>query len=159
MEDSINKKTNSGLNHRKLLKSGLALAAMLSSACKVPMMSATAGASSNRYGSQVKGRHKPGTPEVSSVGPGVHYMSRKYATEVPSRPEMQNIIRTAFDHDSIFYDAAGAYGLIEVEHGIAPFRDKVVIASKFGWNIDLNTGQRLPKAVLQCPGVVVPSKK
>jgi aryl-alcohol dehydrogenase-like predicted oxidoreductase len=28
--------------------------------------------------------------------------------------------------------------------GVAPFRDKVVIASKFGWNIDLETGRRLP---------------
>ena len=28
--------------------------------------------------------------------------------------------------------------------GVAPFRDKVVIASKFGWNIDLETGERRP---------------
>ena len=28
--------------------------------------------------------------------------------------------------------------------GVAPFRDKVVITSKFGWNIDLETGQRRP---------------
>ncbi len=28
--------------------------------------------------------------------------------------------------------------------GIAPFRDKVVITSKFGWNIDLETGERRP---------------
>ncbi|MET0646555.1 MAG: aldo/keto reductase, partial [Pyrinomonadaceae bacterium] len=47
-----------------------------------------------------------------------------------------------------FYDAAEAYGPHEVERilgeGVAPFRDKVVITSKFGWNIDLETGQRRP---------------
>jgi len=47
-----------------------------------------------------------------------------------------------------FFDAAEAYGPHEVERilgeGVAPFRDKVVITSKFGWNIDQKTGQRLP---------------
>lgn len=37
-----------------------------------------------------------------------------------------------------------AYGPHEVERilgeGVTPFRDKVVITSKFGWNIDLETG-------------------
>ena len=47
-----------------------------------------------------------------------------------------------------FYDSAEAYGPHEVERilgeGIAPFRNEVVITSKFGWNIDLETGQRRP---------------
>ena len=47
-----------------------------------------------------------------------------------------------------FFDAAEAYGPHEVERilgeGVAPFRDKVVITSKFGWNIDLETGERRP---------------
>jgi aryl-alcohol dehydrogenase-like predicted oxidoreductase len=61
---------------------------------------------------------------------------------------MHNIIRTAFDHGVTFYDAAEAYGPHEVERilgeGIEPFRDQVVITSKFGWNIDLETGARRP---------------
>jgi aryl-alcohol dehydrogenase-like predicted oxidoreductase len=61
---------------------------------------------------------------------------------------MINIIRTAFDRGVTFYDAAEAYGPHEVERilgeGIAPFRDKVVITSKFGWNIDQETGERRP---------------
>jgi aryl-alcohol dehydrogenase-like predicted oxidoreductase len=61
---------------------------------------------------------------------------------------MFNIIRTAFDHGVTFYDAAEAYGPHEVERilgqGVAPFRDKVVITSKFGWNIDQETGERRP---------------
>jgi aryl-alcohol dehydrogenase-like predicted oxidoreductase len=94
------------------------------------------------------GRRKLGSLEISSVGLGVQNMSRTYQTTVPSRPEMLNIIRTAFDRGLTFYDAAEVYGPHEVERilgeGVAPFRNRVVIASKFGWNIDLETGKRLP---------------
>jgi aryl-alcohol dehydrogenase-like predicted oxidoreductase len=61
---------------------------------------------------------------------------------------MHNIIRNAFDRGLTFYDAAEAYGPHEVERilgeGVEPFRNQIVIASKFGWNIDLETGERLP---------------
>lgn len=94
------------------------------------------------------GRRKLGTLEVSSVGLGVQNMSRTYQTTIPTRAEMFNIIRTAFDRGVTFFDAAEAYGPHEVERilgeGVAPFRDKVVITSKFGWNIDLETGARRP---------------
>ncbi len=92
------------------------------------------------------GRRKLGLLEVSSVGLGVQNMSRTYQTTIPTRYEMLNIIRTAFDHGVTFYDAAEAYGSHEVERilgeGVEPFRDKIVIASKFGWNLDLKTGER-----------------
>jgi aryl-alcohol dehydrogenase-like predicted oxidoreductase len=95
----------------------------------------------------VHGRRKLGSLEVSSVGLGVQNMSRKYETTVPYRPEMIDIIRAAYDHGVTFFDTAEAYGPFECERilgeSIAPFRDKVVIASKFGWNIDLLTGQFL----------------
>jgi aryl-alcohol dehydrogenase-like predicted oxidoreductase len=68
---------------------------------------------------------------------------------------MINIIRAAFDREVTFFDAAEAYGPHEVERilgeGVAPFRDRVVITSKFGWNIDLETGERRPGAE-QPPG-------
>jgi aryl-alcohol dehydrogenase-like predicted oxidoreductase len=94
------------------------------------------------------GRRRLGALEVSSVGLGVQNMSRTYQTTVPSRPEMIRIIRAAFDHGITFFDSAEAYGPLEVERilgeGAQPFRDKVVLATKFGWNIDPNTGRRLP---------------
>ena len=94
------------------------------------------------------GRRKLGALEVSSLGLGVQNMSRTYQTTVPSRPEMINIIRTAYERGVTFYDAAEAYGPHEVERilgeGVAPFRDKVVVASKFGWDIDLKSGERRP---------------
>ena len=92
------------------------------------------------------GRRKLGRLDVSSVGLGVQNMSRTYQTTVPGRPEMLNIIRTAFDRGVTFYDAAEAYGPHEVERilgeGVAPFRDKIAIATKFGFDIDFETGAR-----------------
>lgn len=93
-------------------------------------------------------RRKLGSLEVSAVGLGVQNMSRTYQMTVPTRTEMHNIIRAAFDHGVTFFDAAEAYGPHEVERilgeGIKGFRGKVAITSKFGWNIDLETGKRLP---------------
>lgn len=94
------------------------------------------------------GRRRLGSLEVSSVGLGVQNTSRTYQTTIPTRPEMRNIIRAAFDHGVTFFDAAEAYGPFEVERilgeGIAPFRNEVVITSKFGWNIDPETGEFRP---------------
>jgi aryl-alcohol dehydrogenase-like predicted oxidoreductase len=54
----------------------------------------------------------------------------------------------SFDRGVTFFDAAEAYGPHEVERilgeGVEPFRNQVVITSKFGWNIDLETGVRGP---------------
>jgi aryl-alcohol dehydrogenase-like predicted oxidoreductase len=96
----------------------------------------------------MSGRRKLGALEVSNIGLGVQNMGRKYDTTVPYRPEMINIIRAAYDNGVTFFDTAEAYGPFECERilgeSITPFRDKVVITSKFGWNIDLETGQRRP---------------
>ncbi len=93
-------------------------------------------------------RRKLGTLEVSSIGLGVQNMARTYQTTIPSRPEMINLIRAARDHGVTFFDTAEAYGPHECERilgeAIAPFRNEVVITSKFGWNIDLETGERRP---------------
>jgi aryl-alcohol dehydrogenase-like predicted oxidoreductase len=149
MDNSIDKKAGIGFNRRDLLKTGLVLAggAFLPASCKTSAR--VAGANTNSSKAQVITRRKlGGTLEVSSVGLGVQNMSRKYTTEVPSRPEMHNIIRTAFDHGVTLFDAAEAYGPLEVERilgeALVPIRNKVVIETKFGWNIDQKTGQRLP---------------
>src|SRR4029450_9134918 len=58
---------------------------------------------------------------------------------------MINIIRAAYDHGVTFFDTAEAYGPFECERilgeSIAPFRNNVVITSKFGWNLGPETGQ------------------
>ena len=113
--------------------------------------SAQTAGSGTSAAAQASGRRKLGSLEVSSVGIGVQNMSRTYQTTIPTRPEMINIIRTAFDRGVTFYDAAEAYGPHEVERilgeGIAPFRDKLVITSKFGFDVDLETGERRPARI------------
>jgi aryl-alcohol dehydrogenase-like predicted oxidoreductase len=140
-------KKNHAVNRRCFLRtSGTVAAAAVTVGLSSPASSQQA--SPVLTPAAVNGRRKLGALEVSSVGLGVQNMSRTYQTTVPTRPEMINIIRTAFDRGITFFDAAEAYGPHEVERilgeGIEPFRNNVVIASKFGWNIDLETGERRP---------------
>ncbi len=90
-------------------------------------------------------RRKLGSLEVSSVGLGVQNMSRKFNTTVPYRPEMIALIRSAHDQGVTFFDTAEAYGPLECERilgeSIAPFRNRVAITTKFGFDIDPETGQ------------------
>ncbi len=94
------------------------------------------------------GRRRLGKLEVSEIGMGVQNTSRKYETTVPYRPQMINLIRAAFDRGVTHFDSAEAYGPHEVERilgeAVQPFRNQVQISSKFGWNIDQETGRRLP---------------
>lgn len=146
MDHAIEKSTV-GLNRRNLLKSGLLLAggALLPT---TGVAAAPAAASLATPKNRVSTRRKLGTLEVSSIGLGVQNMSRTYQTTVPNRAEMRHIIRTAYENGVTLFDAAEAYGPFEVERilgeAVAPFRNKVVIETKFGWNIDQKTGQRLP---------------
>jgi aryl-alcohol dehydrogenase-like predicted oxidoreductase len=131
------------ISRRGLLGAAGGLALMLdgSPAAAAPVAGGTAAPSPI-------GRRKLGSLEVSAIGLGVQNMSRTYQTTIPSRPEMLRIIRAAYDRGVTFFDAAEAYGPLEVERilgeGAAPFRDKIVLATKFGWNIDPETGQRRP---------------
>jgi aryl-alcohol dehydrogenase-like predicted oxidoreductase len=144
-------------SRRKFLAAAAGMAA-------APMVAATSFPANAQQGAQgvgnggqgagaatVSGRRKLSSLEVSSVGLGVQNMHRTYQTTIPSRPEMINIIRTAFDRGVTFFDCAEAYGPHACERilgeAIASFRDKVVITSKFGWDVDLETGERRPGLV------------
>jgi aryl-alcohol dehydrogenase-like predicted oxidoreductase len=153
MKRSMYKKSDMEMNRRQLIKSGLFLAGgsfLASVTCEQNIM-----ANDNRNSlkentstSASPGIRKLGRLEVSSIGLGVQNMSRTYQTTVPSRKEMHNIIRTALDHGVTLFDAAEAYGPFEVERilgeALVSIRNKAVIETKFGWNIDQKTGQRLP---------------
>lgn len=139
------------MDRRSVLKTaGLALAGSALAPLAFGYTANSATESEAENGKKIKSdKRKLGNSlEVSSIGIGVQNMSRTYQTTIPTRSEMFSIIRTAYDNGVTFFDAAEAYGPHEVERilgeGVESFRDKIVIASKFGWNIDFETGKRLP---------------
>lgn len=136
------RKNDNGMNRRNFLGLGIGLAATT-----VLSKSGVAAPTISTQTSPI-GRRKLGRLEVSAIGMGVQNMHRKHDTTVPYRPEMIRILRAAYDRGVTFFDCAEAYGPWENERilgeAIAPFRDKVQITSKFGWNIDQETGQRRP---------------
>jgi hypothetical protein len=104
-----------GIKRRTFLaaSSGLAALPLIGGAMA---QSAESPISAVRYPSATaSGRRRLATLEVSAIGLGVQNMSRTYQTTIPTRTEMHNIIRTAFDRGVTFFDAAEAYGPHEVE--------------------------------------------
>jgi len=80
--------------------------------------------------------------EVSALGLGCMGMSYGYGP-APDKNEMISLIRTAFERGITFFDTAEAYGPFANEElvgqAVAPFRRKVIIATKFGFKIDPNS--------------------
>jgi aryl-alcohol dehydrogenase-like predicted oxidoreductase len=83
--------------------------------------------------------------EVSAIGLGCMGMSVNYGP-APDKKEMIALIRTAVEQGVIFFDTAEGYGPFVNEElvgeALAPHRDRVVIATKFGFDIDPETRQR-----------------
>ena len=83
--------------------------------------------------------------EVSAVGLGCMSMSSAYGPPA-DKGEMIKLIRAAHDFGVTHFDTAEAYGPFANEElvgeALQPIRDKVVIATKFGFDIDLETGDR-----------------
>jgi aryl-alcohol dehydrogenase-like predicted oxidoreductase len=77
--------------------------------------------------------------EVSALGLGCMGMSRSF-DPIPDRQEMIALIRTAVERGITFFDTAEIYGPFVNEElvgeALAPFRSQVVIATKFGFNLD-----------------------
>ena len=76
--------------------------------------------------------------EVSALGLGCMGMSFSYG-EVKDKQEMISLIRTAVDQGITFFDTAEVYGPFTNEElvgeALAPLRDRVVIATKFGFDL------------------------
>jgi aryl-alcohol dehydrogenase-like predicted oxidoreductase len=83
--------------------------------------------------------------EVSAIGFGCMGLSFGYGPPIDKQQGI-SLIRAAFERGVTFFDTAEAYGpfLNEelVGEALAPFRGRVVIATKFGFDIDPETGQR-----------------
>jgi aryl-alcohol dehydrogenase-like predicted oxidoreductase len=83
--------------------------------------------------------------EVSDLGLGCMGMTSGYGPAA-DKQEMIALIRKAVELGVTFFDTAEAYGPFINEQlvgeALAPLRSRVVIATKFGFDIDLNTGVR-----------------
>src|SRR6266436_7005208 len=82
---------------------------------------------------------KLGKLEVSELGLGCMSISANYGPPAP-RDQGIKVIRAAHEKGITFFDTAEVYGPYTNEElvgeALAPFRDKVVIASKFGFNVE-----------------------
>ena len=83
--------------------------------------------------------------EVSALGLGCMGMSFGYGP-AGEKNEMISVIRAAFERGITFFDTAEVYGPFTNEElvgeAIAPFRDDVVIATNFGFELDPATGKQ-----------------
>ncbi|MDT3329345.1 MULTISPECIES: aldo/keto reductase [Microbacterium] len=81
--------------------------------------------------------------QVSAIGLGAMGMSQSYGPNPGDRSEMIAVLRSALDAGVTFFDTAEVYGPYVNEElvgeALEPVRDQVVIATKFGW--DIQNGQ------------------
>jgi aryl-alcohol dehydrogenase-like predicted oxidoreductase len=84
--------------------------------------------------------------EVSAIGLGCMGMSFGYGPP-KNKQEMIALLRAAVERGVTFFDTAEAYGPFTNEklvgEGLAPFRDRVVIATKFGFKLDPKSGRSI----------------
>ncbi len=89
---------------------------------------------------------KLGTLEVSEIGFGAMSFASTYGPS-PEKAEAIRVIRGAHDLGVTFFDTAEVYGPwtneVLLGEALAPIRDKVVVATKFGFDVDPSNGARL----------------
>ena len=83
--------------------------------------------------------------DVSAIGLGCMGMSWSYGPP-KDKQEMIALIRAAVERGITFFDTAEVYGPLTNEElvgeALAPFRGKVVIATKFGWEPNLSDSNK-----------------
>ena len=81
--------------------------------------------------------------EVSALSLGA--MGYGKSRDIPDRAQMISLLRGAVERGMNFFDTAESYGPWTNEEMVgeafAGIRDKVIIATKFGWDIDQTTGE------------------
>jgi aryl-alcohol dehydrogenase-like predicted oxidoreductase len=91
------------------------------------------------------GKRRLGTLEVSELGFGCMNIAWAYGPSTEKRQAVK-LIRAAYENGTTFFDTAEVYGPFYSEEvvgeALSPFRDKVVIATKFGFEVDPETRER-----------------
>jgi len=131
---------NSGIDRREFITAGLMMAAVAT----LPKIAFAA--APPRIQSQPIPRRKLGPLEVSALGLGCMSMNGGQYNPPKDKREMIRLIHQAVDRGVTFFDTAEVYGPFINEElvgeALAPFREKVVIATKFGFDLDYETGRR-----------------
>jgi aryl-alcohol dehydrogenase-like predicted oxidoreductase len=142
---------SNGINRRdfiaKTMLAGAGLA-VSSIACATPQNRSNGQVTSNKQGNKSESTQgeprKLGSLEVSALGFGCMNMVWAYGPPVDKNHAI-SVIRAAYDQGVTFFDTAEIYGPFTDEEfvgeALAAVRDQVVIATKFGFNIDPNTRQ------------------
>ena len=110
-------------------------------------------ASSDRPNQSRKMRtRKLGRLEVSELGAGCMSISANYGPPA-DRNQGIKVIRTAYEKGVTFFDTAEVYGPYTNEElvgeALAPFRDKVLVATKFGFDLEAGGLNSQPKHIKQ----------
>ena len=131
--------SNQSLNRRAILLAGAGLATASLAGIQAAQAQAqqTGGRQTAATPSIRTERRRLGSLDVSALGLGCMEMTGSYYGPVSSRVEMVKLIRSAVDHGVTLFDTAEAYGPFTDEEmvgeALAPIRNNVVIATKFGF--------------------------
>lgn len=133
-----------GLGRRALSRRDfLANTALIGAGLAVGAICRGAASSNQPKGINKMKTRKLGNLEVSELGAGCMSISANYGPPADISQGIK-VIRAAHEKGVTFFDTAEVYGPYTNEElvggGLAPFRDKVVIASKFGFAIDGTIG-------------------
>ena len=125
-----------GFSRRDVLIGGAVVGAGLSVA---PLSWAASPDSAKVSGARVTKTRKLGSLEVSELGVGCMNISANYGAPAGKEQGIK-VIRTAHEQGVTFFDTAEVYGPYTNEElvgeALSPFRNAVVIASKFGFDMD-----------------------
>jgi aryl-alcohol dehydrogenase-like predicted oxidoreductase len=137
VKDRGDEKSGRGLHRRDFVTAGLAFGASLA-------LPKTAGAQADKPQRAHVPIRRLGSLEVSALGLGCMSMAGGFYDPRQDKQEMVKLIRAAVDRGVTFFDTAEVYGPFVSEEyvgeALAPMRDKVVIATKFGF--EFPNGQR-----------------
>ncbi|MGD9561227.1 MAG: aldo/keto reductase [Pyrinomonadaceae bacterium] len=144
MKNSEETRSKDGVSRRNfiggtvLAGAGIAARAMVLSSTHDRTYAQTGG--SRSASPATKTLRKLGPLEVSPIGLGCMSMVAGFYNPAPPKSEMIRQIRTAVERGVTFFDTAEVYGPFTSEEivgeALEPFKGKVVIASKFGFNYE-----------------------
>lgn len=126
-----------------LIGAGLAVGPLLLAACsEQPKEIANTSNKGLDSGTNKMKTRRLGQLEVSEIGAGCMSISANYGPPAERNQGIQ-VIRAAHEKGVTFFDTAEVYGPYTSEElvgeALAPFRDRVVIASKFGFEFDASS--------------------